>query len=165
MNEVMIELPYKLIDINTGGEHFVLQFNSLDDNQTEQSIKTGGLTGKFGIIYQAGGIDCNFECDITVGNVYEFYVSLDDAWDILFGKNAVAVLKNYGTLDRTNLTVSFDKRGHCLVDGFFKNKNNQYKSGISFSFEIDQTYITDILNSMKTFFTELIRVQGHKVFY
>ena len=110
--ESTLELPYKLIDINTGSEHFVFQFNEFDDNQTDYSIRQGGLTGKFSIAYQSNDIECNFGCDITIGNVYEFYLALDDAYDIKFGKNTVAVLKDYGGQNRTNLTFSFNKRGH-----------------------------------------------------
>lgn len=163
--ESAIELPYNLIDIDTGSEHFIFQFNAFDDNQTDYSIKIGGITGKFNMIYQSKGISCNFECDITVGNVYEFYISLDNAYDIMSGKNSVALLKNYGTLNRTNLTISFDNKGHCFVNGCFKNKDNHYKNGINFSFEIDQTYITDILISMEIFFKELRRIQGHGNFW
>lgn len=162
--ESTIELPYKLIDIDTGRENFIFLFNEFDDNQTDYSIKMGGVTGKFRVIYQGKGINCNFGCDITVGNVYEFYMSLDNAYDAL-GKNSVAILKNYGTLNRTNLTINFDNKGHCFVDGYFKNEDNLYESGIFFSFKIDQTYLIESLNSMKTFFQELRRIQGHNDFY
>lgn len=155
-----------MIDINTGTEHFIFQFTSFDENQTDYTIKMGGVTGKFGIIYQSKGIDCNFECDITIGNVYAFYLSLDTAYDIMFGRNSVAALENYGTLNRTALKFRFDKRGHCFVDGHFKNKDDLYKSGISFSsFEIYQSDITGILKSMDIFFQEIRRIQGHNTFY
>lgn len=164
--ENAIELPYNLIDIDTGSEHFIFQFNAFDDNQTDYSIKIGGITGRFNIVYQSKGINCNFECDITVGKVYEFYISLDNAYDILSGRNATAVLENYSeTLNHTNLIFSFDKRGDCNIKGNFKNKSNHYKNGINFSFKLDQIYITDILNSMETFFKELRRIQGHSNFY
>lgn len=165
MIESTIKLPYNVIDLDTGNEHFILQFYSFDD-QSDHSIKIGGVTGKFSIKYQSKGINCNFRCDTTVGNVYVFYMALDNAYDILSGKNAVAILKNYGeTLKSTELVFTFDKFGHCIVDGNFKNKDNQYKNGINFSFELDQIYITDILNSMEIFFQELRRIQGHGNFY
>lgn len=161
-----LQLPYKLIDINEGEEQFVFSFKSFEPKQTEYSIKSGGITGVFEITYKCIGIESQFECDITVGNVYDFYVGLDYAYDIQFGKDTVAVLKNYGdTLDRTNLTFTFDKKGHCILNGDFKNKNTQCKSGISFEFEIDQTYIPEILRSLENFFSELRRIQGHSVFY
>lgn len=164
--ESVIELPYNLIDINTGSEHFIFRFKAFDDNQTDYSIKTGGVTGKFNIIYQSKGISCDFECDITVGNVYDFYISLGNAYDNISGKDPAALLKNYGnTLNRTNLTIGFDNKGHCFVEGCFKNKDNYYKSGVIFSFEVDQTYITEILDSMEIFFRELRRLQGHSNFY
>lgn len=166
--ESEIELPYKLIDINslTGGEHFIFSFNEFDGNQTEYSIERGGVTGKFGIVYQSKGIDCNFKCDVTVGNVHDFYMSLDDAWDIKSGRNASAFLKCYGyDSDRTDFTINFDNKGRCFAGGHFKNAEDQYKSGVFFSFETDPIYITDILNSTENFFRELIRIQGHKNFY
>lgn len=162
--ESTIDLPYKLIDIDTGREHFIFQFRAFDDNQSDYSIKMGGVTGKFSVIYQGKGINCNFGCDITVGNVYEFYMSLNDSYNML-GQNSAAILKNYGSLNQTNLTINFDNKGHCFVDGYFKNEDNFYESGIIFSFRVDQTYLSESLNSMKTFFEELRRIQGHNTFY
>lgn len=163
--ESMIELPYDLIDVDTGNEHFIFRFNAFDDNQTDYSIERGGVTGKFGVVYKCNGIDCSFECDITVGNVFDFYKSLDSAYDIMSGRNSSAFLTNYGSLDRTKLTINFDNRGHCFADGYFKNAGNQYKSGIFFAFEIDSIYVQDMVCSMDKFFTELIRIQGHNNFY
>lgn len=163
--ESTIELPYNLIDIDTGNERFIFRFNDFDDNQTDYSIKTYGVTGKFGVVYQCRGTDCRFECDITVGNIFDFYMSLDTAYDIMFGKNSSAILTNYGnTLDRTNLTIKFDNKGHCYADGYFKNSDNKYKSGFFFSFEFDRIYVSDMIVSMDKFFTELRRIQGHNIF-
>lgn len=114
--ESAIELPYNVIDIDTGNEHFILQFDSFDDNQSDYSIKMGGVTGKFSINYHSNGINCNFKCDITIGNVYVFYLELDTAYDILSGRNATAVLENYDeTLNHTNLIFNFDKCGYCNI--------------------------------------------------
>lgn len=159
--ESRIELPYDLIDLKTGNEHFVLQFSGFDENQTDYSINMGGVTGKFNVIYQCRGMDCNFRCEITVGNVYEFYISLDSACNAMSGKASL----NYYSPDRSSLTFTLDKKGHCLVEGSFKNKDNFCKSGVTFSFETDQTYITGILKSMEIFFRELKRIQGHDTFY
>ena len=162
--ESTIELPYQLIEMNNGSEQFILQFNAFD-NLTEDYIKWNGVTGKFSVIYRSPGMKCHFGCDVTVGNVYDFYIALDTAYDLL-GNGAVAVLKNYGdVLNRTNLTIQFNHKGHCSVEGYFKNKGTQYRSGISFSFELDQTYITEILISMEKFFEELGRIQGNRNFY
>lgn len=163
--ESTLELPYNLIDIDAANEHFIFRFNTFDDNQTDYDIKMGGVTGNFGIVYKCSGTECSFGCDVTVGNVFDFYKSLDNAYDIMFGKNSSAFLTNYGSLDRTNLTIKFDNKGHCFADGNFKNADNQYKSGIFFSFEFDRVYVQYILSSMDKFFTELIRIQGHNKFY
>ncbi|MCM1357807.1 MAG: hypothetical protein NC205_04370, partial [Prevotella sp.] len=150
-----LELPYRLIDIEEAGEHFIFQFNEFDDKQTDYSISTCGVTGKFGIIYSGKGMECSFDCDITIGNVRDFAVALENAYDNLNGRKAI--LENYGSLNRTNLSVIFDNKGHCKIKGKFFNENNFYKSGISFSFELDQTYIADIIRKTDIFFSELYR--------
>ncbi len=161
-----LDLPYKLIDISENDEQFIFSFKSFDPKQTEYSIQSGGVTGAFEITYRCKGIESQFECDITVGNVFDFYHDLDYAYDIQCGKDTAATLKNYGdTLNRTNLSFTFDKKGHCVVVGNFRNKNTQYKSGITFELQIDQTYIPEILRSFELFFAELRRIQGHGVFY
>lgn len=159
-----LELPYRLIDIDESGEHFIFQFNEFDDKQTDYSIRTGGVTGKFGIIYSGKGMECSFDCDITIGNVRDFYISLENAYENLNGSRAV--LENYGSLNRTNLYVAFDNKGHCEITGNFLNEDNFYKSGISFSFfSLDQTHIADIIGKMDIFFEELYRIQGHNTYY
>ena len=161
----ILEYPYSLIDIDIENEHFTFQFIEFDDGQSGYSIKMGGVTGQFGITYESKKLNCHFQCDITVGNVHDFYLSLKNAYDTL-GDNSVAILKNYGNiLKRTNLVIEFDNKGHCSVDGSFLNKENLYKSGVCFSFEIEQTYILDALNSMQIFFKELERIQCHNKFY
>lgn len=163
--ETMLELPYRLIDISTGNEHFVFEFKEFDKNQSDYSIMSG-ITGKFGIIYQCRGIESSFDCEITVGNVRDFYISLENAYNVSLGKNTVSVLKNYGEiLNRSNLMIKFDHKGHCVFEGDFKNQYNCFKCGINFTFELDQSYIPKILNSFHTFFSELIRIQGHDTFY
>ena len=152
-----------MIDIEEADENFIFQFNEFDDKQTDYSIRTGGVTGKFGIVYSGKGMECSFDCDITVGNVYDFYISLENAYEYI--KGGRAMLSNYGSLNRTNLSVAFDGKGHCEVTGKFLNKDNFYKSGISFSFSLDQTHISDILLKMDTFFKELYRIQGHHRYY
>ena len=167
--EVKIEsslvLPYKLIDFQQGDEQFVFAFKCFDEKQTDYSIQHSGVTGSFAIEYRCCGIDSHFELDVTVGNVYEFYESLKNAYNTQLCKDCNAALRNYGSLDRTYILMSFDKIGHCLMKGLFLNGDHQYKSGISFEIEIDQTFIPEILSSLKCFFEELKRIQGHDTFY
>lgn len=162
-NEVTIdsklELPYTLIDIENSGEHFVFRFVSFDKGQTEYSIENGGITGQFGIKYSGKGMNCEFLCDITIGNVRDFAVLLEDAYDKLSAEKVE--LSNYGTSDRSCLSFTFDKRGHCEISGRFDNKENIYNSGIRFSFSIDQSFIAGILHNMDNFFNEIYRLQGH----
>ena len=161
--ETKLEMPYVLIDIEEWDEHFIFQFNEFDGKQTEYSIRTGGVTGNFGIVYSGKGMECSFECDITIGNIHDFYISLENAYEYI--KGGKAVLANYGSLNRSNLSVAFDGKGHCEVTGKFLNKDNFYKSGINFSFSLDQTHINDILIKMEIFFKELHRIQGHNRYY
>ncbi len=164
--ESTLELPYKLIDIQDDNEQFILYFKSFDKNQTDYSIKTKGITGKFEIKYECCGIDSQFEIDITIGNLYYFYIELENSYECLPGSEPIAVLNNYGeTLNQTNMTFRFDKLGHFIVSGYFKNKNNMYKSGIIFDIEVDTVFIYDILRSLKRFFDELRRIQGHSNFF
>lgn len=155
--ETKLEFPYVLIDISEWDEHFIFQFNEFDGKQTDY------LTGIFSIVYSGKGMECSFECDITIGNVYDFYIALENAYEYI--KGGKAVLSNYGSLNRSNLSVAFDGKGHCEVTGKFLNKDNFYKSGINFSFSLAQTHINDILIKMETFFKELRRIQGHNRYY
>lgn len=164
--ESVLSFPYKLIDIEKDKELFVFAFKNFDEKQSDYSIQAGGVTGKFEVTYRCCGIESQFECDITIGNVYDFYIELCDAYEIQFGKVTTASMKNNGNiLKRTNLVFNFDNSGHCIISGYFKNKDNLYKSGIEFEIEIDQTYIPEILVSLEKFFEELKRIQGHSTFY
>ncbi len=166
-NEVIIdsklELPYPLIDVENFGEHFVFQFVSFDKGQTVYSIENGGVTGQFGIKYVGKGMNCGFLCDITIGNVRDFAVALEDAYDKLNGEKVE--LLNYGSLDRSYLSFSLDKRGCCEISGRFDNKENMYNSGIHFSFTIDQTFIVSTLHNMDYFLEEIYRLQGHNRYF
>lgn len=167
MKEIIInsrlELPYRLIDIEEWGERFIFQFKKFDDGQTDYSVSATGVTGKFGIVYIGKGMNCEFDCDITIGNVRDFAVSLENAYDNM--NDGKAVLVNYGSLNRSNLSVVFGKRENCKMTGNFLNEDNFYKSGISFSFSLDQIYIHDIIKNMDDFFEELYRIQGHNSYY
>lgn len=158
-----LEFPYRLIDIAESGEQFIFQFKEFDEGQTDYSVSTTGVTGKFGILYIGKGLNCNFSCDITIGNVRDFLIALENACDNM--NDGKAVLENYGSLNRTYLSVVFGKKGHCEITGNFLNEDNFYQSGISFSFSLDQTYISDMLRRMDIFFGELYRIQGHNRYY
>ena len=161
-----LELPYTLIYIKEGSTQFGLYFKSFDEKQSEHSINVGGVTGTFEIAYSCLGMDCRFECDITMGNLYSFYLQLENVYECLPGVVPIATLENYGSLERTNLTFKFDKKGHVQVSGRFMNKDAHYGSGILFDVSMDAFYnVTYIINSLKRFFEELKRIQGHSKFY
>ena len=163
---IFLNLPYDLFSIDLGETQFVLQFLKFHE-QDDYSIRMGGLSGDFGSSYRDKAFSCSFGCDITVGNVYDFYIALDTAWDILGCRvGSSAVLSDYGNfLKRSRLSVTFDKKGHCSIEGSFKSKESAYQSGIFFSFEADQTYISENLNSLDYFLHELAEMQGHRNFY
>lgn len=161
-----LELPYTLICIKEGSTQFGLYFKSFDEHQNEYTINAGGVTGTFEIAYSCLGMDCRFECDITMGNLYSFYLQLENVYECLPGIVPIATLENYGSLERSNLTFTFDKKGHVQVNGRFMNKDTQYCSGILFDVSMDAFYnITNMINALKYFFEELKRIQGHSNFY
>ena len=163
--ESTLGLPFELIEIDKSGERFVFAFKCFDDDQSDYSIKKGGVTGKFEISYRGHGIDSGFLCDLTVGNVHQFYLDLDNAYNIQLGKHTKVTLQDYSK-ERSLLSFSFDKLGHCFVSGCFKNKDYGCRNGICFEeIEIDQTEIPRMLSAMKKLFNELERIQGHSDFY
>ena len=163
---IFVNLPYDLFSLDLGETQFVLQFLNFHE-QDDYSIQVGGLSGDFGIFYKDKAFSCRFRCDITVGNLYDFYIALDNAWDILgCREGSSAVLSDYSHfLKRSRLSVTFDKKGHCSIEGSFKSKESAYQSGIFFSFQADQTYISENLNSLDYFLHELAEMQGHRNFY
>ncbi len=160
-----LELPYKLIDLHEEGEEFSLSFKDFDSDQSNHSIEKFGVTGTFEVTYCSGGINSQFECDMTIGNLYDFYIQLENVYECLPGIEPIATLENYGSLNRASMTFNFDKKGHVIINGKFMDSKNEYKSGIIFEKEIDTVYITEILTSLNIFFEELKRIQGHGKFY
>lgn len=103
--EKTFALPYKLIDIDTGREHFVLSFKSFARHQDGFSIKHSGLNGDFEAAYRCSGIDSRFECDMTTGELFAFYHELDNVYNCLPGTESAATLKNNDdTLSHTRMT-------------------------------------------------------------
>ena len=161
-----LEIPYKLIDVQEGGEQFTLFFKCFDSDQTKYSVEMGGLTGQFEVTYNCCGISSKFDCDMTIGNLYAFYMQLENAYECLPGIDPVAVLENYGSDMRSCMTFTFDKKERVVISGHFMDKVTSYKSGIMFEMEIDTFYvISEILKSLECFFSELKRIQGHNTFY
>lgn len=155
-----LALPFKLIDIREPQRHFTFQFLKFDGNQTDFSVKMGGVTGRFGIEYACEGLQCGFPCDITVGNVYEFYQSLQTCYDQI---NGIAILEDYSR-ERTKLTVEFDHNGHCKINASFYNGADCYQSGLCFRLSTDQTCIPPILAAFRQLFKELSNIQGSDEF-
>jgi len=163
--ENAMELPFDLINLNLHDEQFIFRFEKFDDDQSDYTVQMGGLTGSFSVLYSCKGIESCFECDVTIGNVYDFYVSLNKAYCAMTDGEASAVLKDYGeTKNRTLLEIKSDGKGHCRLVGSFLNKYTNYKSGINLSFEIDQSYIPEMLASFEVFFDKLISLQGSDYF-
>ena len=49
-----------------------------DSDQSNHSIEKFGVTGTFEVTYCSGGISSKFECDMTIGNLYDFYIQLEN---------------------------------------------------------------------------------------
>ena len=163
MDEKM-ELPYKLMDIGMDDEHFTLSFKRFKAHQDSFSIKRSGLAGDFEVYYKCSGMENRFECDLTVGELYCFYIELDNVYDGLPGTKPVAILEsNSGTQERTKMTFSGDK-GKYFISGIFRNRDNCYKSGIIFDMELGAVFMGDILGTLEKFFKYLEEMQGHRNF-
>ncbi|MBR1530147.1 MAG: hypothetical protein IJ642_12745 [Oscillospiraceae bacterium] len=151
-----MQLPYALITLSDDHRKFIFQCLSIDYNT---------MYVKFGIIYRSPEVNAKFSCDITIGNVYDFYVSLDMAYDLLDGTETKAVLETYGSLDRTEFSVEFDRKGHCTLKSRFLSRESHYQNGINFQMKLDQSYLIDSMKAMSRFFKELSEIQGNSVFY
>ena len=128
-----LSLPFRLIELNSGEQLFALECKEIRTLGSKEE-----LSGTFEVIYKCNGMDCHFECDITIGNIYYFYLELDTAYDILFSKNAKAVLNDYNN-DRTNIVFEFDDKCRCKAHGTIKNRSDQYRSSIEFTMSADQS--------------------------
>ena len=160
----VLELPYTIIDINSASdEHFVFRFLGFDEGQTEYSVRQGGLTGKFGAEYTGSGMNCSFPCDITIGNVHDFLLSLENRYDCLITGDVC--LQDYGTQDRTQVSFSFERKDCCTVSGRILNSQCMYRSGIVFSLDIDYSCIPGIIAAGDAFFAELYRLQKHSNYF
>ncbi|MBQ8967214.1 hypothetical protein [Ruminococcus sp.] len=154
-----LSLPFRLIELNSGEQLFALECKEIRTLGSKEE-----LSGTFEVIYKCNGMDCHFECDITIGNIYYFYLELDTAYDILFSKNAKAVLNNYNN-DRTNIVFEFDDKCRCKAHGTIKNSSDQYRSSIEFTMSAERSEICDALVSIDKFLNELSQVKGDMDFF
>ncbi|SEK64469.1 hypothetical protein [Ruminococcus albus] len=165
-NTDIIELPCTLIDIGEKDERFTLIFDRFDEGLTEHSVKSHGLSGIFKAVYKCRGMDCCFDIDLTIGNLYYFSYDLDTAWDIYFGRNSKAVLRSYGEPPfGSELIFAFNEIGKCTVSGHFMNSEYGFRNGISFEMAADNSVISSQIVAMKNFFDKLDEIQGNKNFY
>ena len=150
--ECKLELPYKLIDIGFGDERFVLSLRSVNCGRS--------VCCDFEVCYRCGGIESRFACDLTPSDVYCFYIQLDDAYDIHFGRESAAVLESSAN-GRTKLRFAFDGKAQCTVSGSFASRESGYRSGVFFEdMHADLTDIPQIDAALKRFFDEMKRIKG-----
>ena len=70
-----LSLPYDIIEINKGNWHegnvieFKIRLYEIPQNQTEESIKYGGIDANFDMVLNTGNIKANIFIDITVGKM------------------------------------------------------------------------------------------------
>ena len=148
-------VPFRLFEINTGTVYFAFELKSLDNNTSDQSLKPG----IFECIYRCPGMDCRFPCDLSIENLYYFYLSLDTAYDIEFSKNTKAVL-DADNKESTHIEFAFDDKCRCTVSGRIQNKAIAYPSGITVSFPVEQSDVCDVLTSLESFFRAWKQLQG-----
>ena len=166
-----LKVPYKLIYINQNlgdkllNSIFEFRMKCIDKNQTEESVKHGGITASFDVILDSPNIKANIISKVTVGNVYKFYQELKQAYEKLEGS---AELKEYGSKPRTNIKITFEKNGRCSIKGYIKEADymidlKAYR-GIDLNIVCDQSYFNDALGNFETLFEELSKIQGNSKF-
>ena len=153
-----LPLPYNLIEAASGG--FELDYIGLKEGQNEYSLKYG-VEGKFLLrIYGLGTEIISEVCDLTVGNVYEFFRELKIMMKDIKG---TAVLKEYG--ERTiNISFTAEKRGIVSVRGVYCPKDTGIIDEIKFCFEVEPNVLDNSLKRFKTLFDSLAEIQGYYEF-
>lgn len=166
-----LKLPYKLIHIHQNlGDKFLssifeFRMRCIDENQTQESVKYGGITASFDVILDSPSIKANIISKVTVGNVYKFYQELKQAYEKLEGS---AELKEYGSEPRTNIKIAFERSGKCSINGYIKDADymvdlKAYR-GIDINIVCDQSYFNDVLRNFEILFEELNKIQGNSNF-
>ena len=153
-----MEFPYYAFDISTDDGELKLSVTAIDKGMPE-TLKMGGLTVDFNIQVTVCGINADFKCWISVGNLYIFYTTLQKCYNNLCG---VAILKDYSE-KLTNISVDFHKTGKCTIYGYAQN--GVYSGNkIEFRLNCDQTYIDANIKTLKKLFDELALIQGFDKF-
>lgn len=152
----MAPLPLNVIDLEHSGIHFVLRLLYFNDGQTESSVKENGVTGQFGILYEDSGMRCEFEIDCTISSLIWLGDSLE------YSMNKEAVLVNEGTEEHSFLSCTSDEDTYIFT-GRFRNKENGYRSGISFEITADKAYapIPDVTKGIEALTHKIYMIQGH----
>ena len=159
-----LEMPYPLLDIRSGERYVQLRCTEIvPEYRTPDAERPTDFHCKFGIVYEGGGLNACFGCDITAGNVYAFYQALEKAYAAL-DPAVTAELTNYGETDRTRLCVSFDKKGGCVLEGYVMSRESGYQSGVRFCLHTEQSALNGSLHHMRHFFRTLAAAQGHSSF-
>ena len=153
MSHLLI-LPYCVFDISAIDGRVKLLLAAIDKG-TPESIKMGGITADFNIQVAIDGINADFECFITTGNLYKFYKELQECYNNL---NGTAVLK-YHSEKLTRISVDFKNTGKCTIYGYAQT-NSYKRNRIEFCIECDQTYIEPNIKMMEILFDELAALQG-----
>lgn len=153
-----ITCPFKLIDFHFEAFSFGFLFKEFDEGQSDYSIEHGGVTGVFSVAFNEEGLNAEFPCDVTVGNVYSFFVQLRECYKNI---NGSAILEDYSK-ERVHIEVIFYNNGYCGVDIDVANYSLDNSCGkIKVNFQCNQSYWGDIIDNFNMFFTELARLQGY----
>lgn len=153
-----ITCPFKLMDFHFETFSFEFLFKEFDKEQSDYAIEHGGVTGIFSVAFNEEGLNVQFPCDVTVGNVYSFFVQLKECYGSM---NGAVVLEDYSK-ERVHMEVIFYNSGQCEVDIEVANYSSYNSCGkIKVNFQCDQSYWRNIIDNFNIFFTELARLQGY----
>lgn len=154
INYTDLILPYRLIDIELYSTRFVLAYVWFNKMKIGESIQPGEGIGQFAIAYHCDGLDADQLINMDIYDALRFYKELKFVID---GKASEAHL--YDKKGRTDMRVIHEESGYYQVNASFKNKNNHYQSGISFTFTCTKKVFKKAVLQFEGLFRELVRLE------
>lgn len=116
----------------------------------------GGYDSRSEIEIYSDGFQLISSLWISTGEIYEFYVQLLTANEVL---NGAAFLSSYeGNLE---CNLKYDVNGYVIINGIF-SKQNEYNNKLNFNFKSDQSYIQSTLYQLEAIANKYGDMKGTK---